>query len=300
MKALVAKDYGDVDQLELREMPEPEVGPGDVRVKVAAASINPIDWKLLAGARRKLMELHFPAILGRDASGEVLEVGANVKSLRRGDRVLGLVFGSFAEQVVAAENAWAKLPPGLDAIEAAALPLVGLTGAQLADRVEPAKGRTILVTGALGGVGRVAVFVAKSAGATVWAGVRRSQLQAASQLGADRVVAIYDDAGIAELPELDAIADTVNGDTIAKLLPRLKKDGQLGSVLGEPAAAKERGVRTHAILTQPDPKRLEDLARAMASGRLAMQVQKRFPLAQTADAIRLARAGGAGKVLVIP
>ena len=300
MKALVAKDYGDVDQLELREMPEPEVGPGDVRVKVAAASINPIDWKLLAGARRKLMELHFPAILGRDASGEVLEVGANVKSLRRGDRVLGLVFGSFAEQVVAAENAWAKLPPGLDAIEAAALPLVGLTGAQLADRVEPAKGRTILVTGALGGVGRVAVFVAKSAGATVWAGVRRSQLQAASQLGADRVVAVDDDAGIAELPELDAIADTVNGDTIAKLLPRLKKDGQLGSVLGEPAAAKERGVRTHAILTQPDPKRLEDLARAMASGRLAMQVQKRFPLAQTADAIRLARAGGAGKVLVIP
>jgi len=300
MKALVAKDYGDVDQLELREMPEPEVGPGDVRVKVAAASINPIDWKLLAGARRKLMELHFPAILGRDASGEVLEVGANVKSLRRGDRVLGLVFGSFAEQVVAAENAWAKLPPGLDAIEAAALPLVGLTGAQLADRVEPAKGRTILVTGALGGVGRVAVFVAKSAGATVWAGVRRSQLQAASQLGADRVVAVDDDAGIAELPELDAIADTVNGDTIAKLLPRLKKDGQLGSVLGEPAAAKERGVRTHAILTQPDPKRLEDLARAMAYGRLAMQVQKRFPLAQTADAIRLARAGGAGKVLVIP
>ncbi|MBS2032171.1 MAG: NADP-dependent oxidoreductase [Deltaproteobacteria bacterium] len=300
MKALVAKDYGDVDQLELREMPEPPVGPDDVKVRVAAASINPIDWKLLSGARRKLMELHFPAILGRDASGEVLAVGANVKAFQRGDRVLGLVMGAFAEQVTANQNAWALLPSGLDALDAAALPLVTLTGAQLAERVEPAKGRTILVTGALGGVGRATVFVAKSAGATVFAGVRKSQKQAAMSLGADRVIALDDDAELAAVPELDGIADTVNGETIAKLLPRIKKGGHLGSVVGEPAGARERGLQVKAMLTQPDSKRLEELARAVAAKKLIIPVEKRFPLAQAPDAIRLARGGGVGKVLVLP
>src|ERR1700722_15697725 len=104
MKALVATDYGDVEKLELRDLPEPSVGEGQVRVNVAAASLNPIDWKLRAGQRRAVMPLQFPAVLGRDASGEVVEVGPGVKGLRVGDRVLGLAWGTFAEQVVAAEE----------------------------------------------------------------------------------------------------------------------------------------------------------------------------------------------------
>ena len=107
MKALITTAYGDVDQLTVANVPEPQIGPGGVKVRVSAASINPMDWKLLSGEARSIMPLHFPAILGRDVSGEVLEVGKDVKTLHRGDHVLGLASSTFAELVVAAENVWA-------------------------------------------------------------------------------------------------------------------------------------------------------------------------------------------------
>jgi NADPH:quinone reductase-like Zn-dependent oxidoreductase len=300
MKALITTAYGDVDKLTVADVPEPQVGAGDVKVKVHAASINPVDWKLLSGQARMLMELHFPAILGRDASGDVLEVGGDVTRLRPGDHVLGLASSTFAEHVVAAENAWAKVPAGLDPLDAAALPLVALTGAQLADTVEPRPGLSILVTGAVGGVGRSAVFVTKAAGATVWAGVRTQQKEAARPVGAHHVVAIDDDKEIAKLPAFDAICDTVGGETIVKLLSRLKPGGVLGSVLGEPPAAKERGVKTIAIRVQPDPRRLGHLAEAAAEKRLVMPVERTFPIEQAAEAFRLARGGAVGKVLLLP
>jgi NADPH:quinone reductase-like Zn-dependent oxidoreductase len=301
MKALIATAYGDVEKLELADVAEPNVGPDDVKVRVHAASINPLDWKLLSGyGRGTPMELHFPAILGRDASGEVLEVGSKVQGLRAGDRVLGFLLSTFAERAVAAENAWAKVPPGLDLTAAAALPMVALTGAQLAETVQPKPGMSILVTGALGGVGRVAVFVAKAAGAIVWAGVRTEQKTAAGALGADHVVALDDDAELAALPKFDAICDTVNGETVGKLLSRLKTGGALSSTLGEPAGAKERGLNVTAIRTRRDPTRLSELAKAAADGRLVVPVQRMFPLGQGADAFRLARRGAAGKVLLMP
>jgi NADPH:quinone reductase-like Zn-dependent oxidoreductase len=301
MKALIATAYGDVQNLEFAEAAEPNAAAGDVKIQVHAASINPLDWKLLSGyGRGTSMELHFPAILGRDASGEVLEVGANVKSLRAGDRVLGFALGTFAERVVAVASAWAKVPPKLDLAAAAALPMVALTGAQLADSVKAKPGMSVLVTGAVGGVGRVAVFVAKTAGATVWAGVRAEQKTAAGALGADHVVALDDDAEIAALPQFDAICDTVNGETIGKLLLHLKTGGALGSTLGEPVGAKQRGVKVTAIRTRPDPARLSQLAIAAADGRLVVPVQRAFPLEQGADAFRLARQDGVAKVLLMP
>jgi len=199
-----------------------------------------------------------------------------------------------------AENVWAKVPTGLDLLDAAALPLVTLTGAQLADAVAPRPGLSILVTGAVGGVGRSAVFVAKAAGATVWAGVRTQQKEAARLLGADHVVAIDDDQEIAKLPAFDAICDTVSGETIVKLLSRLKPAGVLGSVLGEPPAAKGRGVKTIAIRVQPDPNRLAHLAQAAAEKRLVVPVERTFPIEQAAEAFRLARSGVIGKVLLRP
>jgi NADPH:quinone reductase-like Zn-dependent oxidoreductase len=301
MNALTISGYGDVENLSLADMPEPNIGPGDVKIQVRAASINPLDWKLLSGyGRGTALELHFPAILGRDASGDVLEVGDNVTSLRPGDRVLGFASSTFAERVAAPESAWAKLPAGLGVIEAAALPMAGLTGAQLADAVGPRPGLSVLITGAVGGVGRVAVFVAKAAGATVWAGVRTEQKGPANALGADHVVAIDDDAAIAALPAFDAICDTVGGETIAKLLPHLKVDGVLGSTLGEPPGATDRGVRVTAIRTRPDPRRISELAEAVTEGRLVIPVQRTFPLEKAADAFRLARQGGIGKVLLLP
>jgi NADPH:quinone reductase-like Zn-dependent oxidoreductase len=299
MRALVATAYGDVDKLDYRDVPDPRVAAGEVKVKVQAAGINPIDWKMLSGARRSAFPVEFPAILGRDVAGEIIEVGAGVKTLRRGDRVLGLVWHTFAEQVVGEEAAWAKLPPGLDMKQAAALPLVLTTGAQLADRVPLEKGAVILVTGALGGVGRTAFFVAKRAGATVLAGVKRSQVERARKLGGGGVVAIDDDAEIAQLPQLDAICDTVNGETIAKLLPRLKKGGVLGSVLGVPEKAKELGIDTRAFVSQSDSPRLGELASAVAQGQLEVPVVATFPLSDGAKAIRFAREAD-GKVVLLP
>jgi NADPH:quinone reductase-like Zn-dependent oxidoreductase len=301
MKALTVTACGDVENLALADVPEPNVGPDDVKIQVYAASINPLDWKLLSGyGRGTPLELQLPAILGRDASGVVLEVGDNVKSLRAGDRVLGFAFRTFAEHVAAPVDAWAKLPRNLELTDAATLPMVALTGAQLADTVEPRPGLSVLITGAVGGVGRVAVFVAKTAGAIVWAGIRTGQKAAADALGADHVVAIEDDSGIAALPTFDAICDTVAGETIAKLLPHLKMGGVLGSTLGEPPGATERGIRVTAIRTQRDPGRLSELAQAAAEKRLNMPVQRTFPLEKAADAFRLARQGGVGKVLLLP
>jgi len=301
MKAIVLKGYGGVEQLEQRDIPEPKPGAGEVRVKVTAASVNPIDWKLRSGEARAMMPLEFPAVLGRDVAGEVVEVGPGVTALKPGDKVMGLVQRGYAEQVVAKADAFARVPAGLELRDAAALPLVLLTGAQLIDEaVRPKKGDTVLVTGALGSVGRAAVHVARERGARVIAGVRAKQKGEAAELGADQVVAIDDEAEIAALPHLDAIADTVGHETIARLLSHLKPGGTLGSVLGEPPAAKGKPITVRAFMAHPDAKRLGELAAAVASGGLKIPIAKRLPLAQAAEAQRLAERGGSGgKVLLL-
>jgi NADPH:quinone reductase-like Zn-dependent oxidoreductase len=234
-------------------------------------------------------------------AGEVVEVGPGVTALKVGDKVLGLVQRGYAEQVVARADAFARLPPGLDLRDAAALPLVLLTGAELIEEaVHPKRGDTVLVTGALGGVGRTAVHVAKLHGARVIAGVRTKQKAEAYSLGADQVVAIDDDAEVSSLPQLDAIADTVGHETVAKLLVRLRPDGTLGSVLGEPSAAKGKPFTVRAFMAHPDARRLGDLAASVARGELSIPIVKRLPLAQAAEAQRLAERGGSGgKVLLI-
>jgi NADPH:quinone reductase-like Zn-dependent oxidoreductase len=300
MKAMVLKGYGGVEQLELREVADPTPGPGAVKVRVAAASVNPIDWKLRSGAARAMMPLDLPAVLGRDVAGEVVEVGPGVTSLRPGDQVLGLVMGGYAELVVASAAAFARVPPGLAPRDAAALPLVVLTGAQLIEEaVRPKKGDTVLVTGALGGVGRTAVYAAKRLGARVLAGVRGRQKAEAAGLGADQVVALDDDAELAALPPLDAVADTVGGETVARLLERLKPGGTLGSVVGEPPAARGKPIVVRAFMAHADGKRLGELAEAVARGELTIPIAARLPLAKAAEAQRLAEQGGAGgKVLI--
>ena len=299
MKAVVLPAYGEADRLELRDIPEPTPGPGEVKVRVAAASLNPIDWKLRSGAYQKYMPLELPAVLGRDASGEVVAVGPGVIAPRVGARVLGLVKQAYAEYVVAPAGAWAELPAGLDLVDAAALPLVLLTGAQLIEEAADVReGQTVLVTGATGGVGRVAVFAAKARGATVYAGVRGVHVAEAAKLGARGVVALDDDRQLDTLPPLDALADTVGGETTQKLLGKLKPGARIGSVVGEPAGAKERGFVVHGFLARPDAKRLGELAAAVAAGRLVIPIARRFPLAEAAAAHKLAEKGGVGKVLL--
>jgi NADPH:quinone reductase-like Zn-dependent oxidoreductase len=301
MKAVVLNEYGDASKLTLTEVPDPRPGPGELLVRVSAASVNPVDWKLRSGALRAYMPLQLPAVLGRDVSGEVLEVGPGVQGFAAGDRVLGLVRQGYAEKVVAPLNAWARVPPALDLRDAAALPLVVLTGAQLAEEaVNVQRGQTLLVTGAVGGVGRAAVYAARQRGARVFAGVRARQKAEAAKLGAEGVVALDDDREVAGLAPLDALADTVGGETAARLLEKVKPGGVLGSVLGEPPGAKERGLTVRAFMAHPDPERLGELAQAVARGELAIPVSRRFPLAEVAEAHRVAERGGVGKVLLLP
>jgi len=301
MRAIVLPAYGPASALELRTLPDPSPGPGEVAVRMAGASINPVDWKQRSGAAQARMPLHFPAILGRDVAGTVIAVGAGVASPAVGARVLGLVLGgTYAEIVVAKADSLATVPAKLDLADAGALPLVLLTGAQLVEQALDARaGEAVLVTGATGSVGRVAVFAAKARGARVYAGVRGKHRAAAEKLGADSVVALDDDADVGKLPALDGIADTVGGATTQKLLDKVKAGGRIGSVVGEPPGAKERGLAVRAFMARPDAKRLGELAQAVADGKLVIPIAERLPLAEAARAQEIAEKGGAGKVVLL-
>lgn len=302
MRAVVLPEYGPPSALQLQTVPDPKPAADQIAVRVAGASINPIDWKQRSGAARQYFPLKLPAILGRDVSGTVSAVGPGVTAFAAGDRVLGRVpGGGYAEIAVGPVAGWARVPETMDLADAGALPLVLLTGAQLVEEAVDARAdQTILVTGATGSVGRVAVFAAKARGAKVWAGVRGKYRAEAARLGADGVVALEDDAEIARLPALDGIANTVFGDAIQKVLGRCKPGGKIGSVAGEPAGAKERGFIVKAILTHDDARRLGELAKAVADGALVVPIAKRFPFAEAAAAHALAESGAGGKVLLVP
>jgi len=300
MKAVLLRGYGDVSQLSYEDVPEPLAAAGEVLVKTIAVSINPIDWKLRRGDLKEMMPLEFPTILGRDLSGEVVALGEGVDGLKVGERVFGLVNRSYAEYVVCKPVDLARTPVNLDGIDAAALPLVLLTGSQVIEvGVRPRPGEIILITGAIGGVGRTAVHVAKQHGAHVIAGVRSSQRVEAEGLGADRVIALDDMKEIAGLPELDAVADMVGHETIDRILLRIKKNGVLATVLGAPPSAEGRDLRVVTIWAQPDSVRLEELGREVARGLFSIPISKRFKLSQIREAQQLAEKGGIGKIVLI-
>jgi NADPH:quinone reductase-like Zn-dependent oxidoreductase len=244
MKAVVLHEYGGPEKLKFEDnVPEPQVSGNTVLIAAAAASVNPIDWKLRSGAMQKMFPLSFPAILGRDVSGIVRAVGANVKHFKAGDRVLALSNKTYAELVAVDDSEVTHLPDGVDLADAAAIPLISLTGDQLvrlATNVQ--KGQVVLITGALGSVGRAAVHTAKKIGAQVIAGVRGKELDDARSLGVSDVLAIDDDRAIENFRLVDAIADTVGGEVAAKLIARVKQGGSFGytAVLPESAAAKIR------------------------------------------------------------
>lgn len=193
MKAMQLHGYGGVDQLRYEDVPTPKPGPGEVLVRVVATSVNPVDWKIRKGYLKDVMPLQFPVILGRDVAGEVVETGANVTQWKQGQKAMGLVSRSYAEFLTAASDALTPAPEGLDLEQAGVLPLVTTTGSQLIERIQPKRGDTLLVTGALGSVGRTAVYQAKQLGVRVIAGVRARQKKDAESLGVEQIVAIDND-----------------------------------------------------------------------------------------------------------
>lgn len=301
MKAVLLHGYGDVDQLSYEDAAVPEPASGEVLVKTIALSINPIDFKLRRGDLKNAMPLEFPTILGHDLAGEVFALGRGVTNLKVGDRVFGLVNHSYAEYVACKAEDLALIPDGLDGTYAAALPLVLTTGSQVIERgVRPRSGETLLVTGAIGGVGRTAVHVARTNGAHVIAGVRASQRAEAEGLGADQIVALDDNREIASLKELDAVADMVGHDTIERILPHIKKNGVLATVVGKPQSADGRDLRVVEVWAQPNAARLAELGREVARGAFSIPIYKKFKLSQIREAQQFAEKGNIGKVVLIP
>ena len=301
MKAARLHGYGDIDQLRYEDVPVPEPQPDEVLVRVAATSVNPIDWKIRSGAMKEMMPVKFPVILGRDVGGTVSKTGANVRNLKPDQPVIGIVNGSYAEYVTAKADNLTVVPDGLELVKSAALPLVTTTGGQLILHMQPKRGDVVLITGALGGVGRAAVYMAERQGARVIAGVKTEQKEKAHSLGVDQVAAIDNDKEIAGLPELDAIGDTVDHEVIGKLIPKLKPGGVLGSVLGKPKKAEGKDIRVEAFMATPDPSLLRQMADAVRDGQLVIPIAKIMKLSEAGEAQRLAEKGSAGgKILLIP
>ena len=299
MKAVLLRGYGAVDQLLYEEVPIPIAAAGEVLVKLFSTSINPIDYKIRRGEMKDDIPLQLPAILGYDLAGQVVALGAGVTGVKVDELVLALADHTYADYVTCKAEDLARMPDGLNPAEAGVLPLVLLTGTQLIELgVRPSSGQRVLITGALGSVGRTAVHIAKKHGGYVIAGVRASQRAEAKKLGADEVVAVDEDLG--DLKDLDAVADTVGRDVIDRLIPHIRKNGVLATVVGAPKSAAGRDVQVHEVWSVADPHRLEELAQEIASGEFAIPIAKRFTLAEIRQAHVLAEKGAAGKVLLTP
>jgi NADPH:quinone reductase-like Zn-dependent oxidoreductase len=301
MKAAVIHEYGSPDELKFEDMPDPSPGPGEVLIRTAATSINPLDVKMRSGAVKEYFPVSFPAILGWDVSGTVEEVGPGVKNFTKGDKVFGQTAQADATMCVVKGADLARVPDGMDLVSVAALPTVTTTGAELAAlAMEGRKGGTLLVTGAAGNVGRSAVFAAKEKGATVIAGVRKAQIEEARGLGADRILALDDETALAGLELLDAIADTVNGPTATKLIGKLKQGGVFASVLSAPTnAAEYPSIAVKTMQVKADPKVLLHMAEAVRSGKLAIPLGQRFALKDANKAHAAAEKSAAGKILLV-
>jgi NADPH:quinone reductase-like Zn-dependent oxidoreductase len=301
MKAVVMHEYGGPDVLKYEEWDDPQTGGGQILIRVTAAGINPIDWKLRSGAMKTFMPLELPAILGYDYSGVVLSIGKGVEGYAEGDKVFGRAGKTYAEFLLADIAGLSKLPKGLDPIEAAALPVVLNTGDQLIVQFgKVQRGQTVVISGALGSVGRTAVWVAKKLGAHVIAGVRGSQKKAAEELGADTLLALDSRQEMDSLGSVDVVADTIGGNVGDALMAKVKPGGTFASVVGPPPNAKlYPAIKVEAFGSHPDAASMRSLAEDIANGKFKILVDRTIPLADAAKAHAEAERGGIGKVILL-
>ncbi len=295
--------YGDDDELRMADLPVPKVGPGEVRIRVTRAAVNPVDWKVMSGGLDALMDASFPVIPGWDVAGVVDAVGPDTPDLAEGDRVASYArkqivsAGTFAEYVTVMADDVAAVPDEVGDDVAAALPLTGLTALRVLETLAVTKGDTLLVHAASGGVGYLASQLAVAAGATV--------LGTASPANHDRLTAIgvtpvaYGEGLHERLTQVapdgvDAVADLVGG-VLDVSLDVLREGGRLASV-ADPTV-EEHGGRW--VWVRPDGERLAQLLQEVAAGRLAVEIDRSFALEQVADAFALSRSGSANGKIVI-
>lgn len=294
--------YGGPEVMQYQDMPDPKPGAGDVLVKVAGIGINPEDMLERNGDLKDRWPLQFPAIIGLDVSGTVVAAGDGVTNLKVGERVCGWSYHTYAELVADKAILFAKVPETMDLVDAAAIPLVGVTGSQLISVASGLQsGQTVLVSGAAGAVGRSAVYMAKVLGAHVIAGVQRFQLNQADSIGADETIALDDPAAFAAIPQVDIVANTLRGKTASDLLAKVKDGGTFSSVTGEPDGAEGYPkVRVVTFRSKQDRRGIAFNADAVNAGKMTIPIGRREELKNAGAAQAAFTKGVIGTVLLVP
>jgi NADPH:quinone reductase-like Zn-dependent oxidoreductase len=311
MKAIVMRDHGGPDVLELREIGRPEPVPTEVLVRVAAAGVNPVDWKVREEPWLPDLMGDPPLVLGWDVAGRVEAVGYGVTRFAPGDRVFGMPWfprlaRAYAEYVTAPSRHFARTPDALDDEAAGGLPLAGLTAWQaLVDTAGVGDGDRVLIHAAAGGVGHLAVQIAKARGTHVVGTARAEKHDFLRDLGVDDPIDYAAQPFEEVVADVDVVLDLVGGDDYGlRSLQTLREDGLLIAVpagVSEvvAAAADEQSKRATGLLVEPDAACLESLAALVDQGRLRVVIEATFPLARAADAHERLRHGRArGKVVL--
>lgn len=306
MKAMRLHSYGGPEVMVLEEVPRPKIGEGDVLIRVHAAGVNPLDWKVRAGHVKAWLPHKLPLIPGWDVSGVIKEVAPDVTSFRVGDEVYGMLDfvrdGAYAEYVAAQALVLARKPTSIDHSKAAAVPLVSLTAWQsLFDVAGLRSGQTVLIHGAAGGVGHFAVQFAKWKKAKVLATASAANEDFLRKLGSDDVIDYRNTKFENVVHNADVVLDTIGGDTQQRSWRVLKRGGILVATLGisSPDAAREHGVRGEGILVHPDGSQLSQIAALIDSGNLKPTVSTVLPLAEAARAHELSQTGHVkGKIVL--
>lgn len=304
MRAITYDRYGSADVLQLTEQPTPKVGPDSVLVRVRAASVNPVDWKIRQGHLDGMMDVELPVVPGWDVAGVVEKVGADTPEYAVGDEVFGYVRkdwlhgGTFAELVAAPVRTLARRPSNVTFEEAAAVPLAGLTAYQTLERAQVVAGQTVLVHGASGGVGSFAVQLAAARGARVIGTASERNHDYVRSLGGEPVA--YGD-GLAERVRalapggVDVAADYVGGGAVAESAALLAPGGTVVSI-ADPTAREVGGIYAWV---RPSSADLTVLAELVEAGTLRVHVDQVFDLEHAADAHRASEGGHVrGKIVV--
>jgi alcohol dehydrogenase len=304
MKAAQIARYGHADAIMVNEVDVPAAGPGQVLVEVHASSINPVDIYIREGKRQERYPLRLPVTLGYDVAGVVKHLGDGVTSLRLGDSVYGQAAvtaggsGAFAEYAVAPAARLARMPRNLTFTDAASLPLVGVSAQQaVVEYMKVQPGQKVLIHGGGGGIGSVAIQIAKKAGALVAATATGDDLAFVKQLGADEAIDYRSRNFDEVLSGYDAAFDTVGGDTYARSFKVLKRGGILVSMTHPPKTdlPQRYGVTAVDENTRMDTEALDALTRLVEAGVVTPHVDRAYPLGRIREAFE-DKERGAGRV----
>jgi NADPH:quinone reductase-like Zn-dependent oxidoreductase len=302
MKAVRIHEYGAGNVLKYEDAPVPDIGPDGVLIKVRAAGVNPVDWKIRKGLMKAVRSLQFPAVVGADVAGTVERVGALVTRFKPGNAVVARVEGAYAEFAAAKTDAVGPAPKGISLEHAAGLPIAaGTAWTLLFDAARLAPGRRVLIHAGAGGVGTFAVQFAKLAGLYVISTCSAANAALVKSLGADEVIDYRSEDFAAKVKQIDLVLDNVGGETLKKSYAVVRKGGLLLSIASPPdeALAKQHGITARFERGNVNGIRLQEIAGLIDTGKLQVIVEKEFSLSEAAAAHELSETGHVrGKIIL--